>query len=102
MVELLESKREAIVNACVHYGVVRLHVFGSALGDEFRAGHSDVDLLVAFGEMDSFDRIDAYFDMLDELRALLGVDVDLVMVGAVKNRYILADIERTKQLLYAA
>ena len=42
------------------------------------------------------------FDMLDELRALLGVDVDLVMVGAVKNRYIAADIERTKQALYAA
>ena len=40
--------------------------------------------------------------MLDELRALLGVDVDLVMVGAVKNRYIAADIERTKQALYAA
>ena len=47
-------------------------------------------------------RLDAYFDMLDELRALLGVDVDLVMVGAVKNRYIAADIERTKRALYAA
>jgi hypothetical protein len=28
--------------------------------------------------------------------------VDLVMVGAVKNRFIAADIERTKQMLYAA
>jgi predicted nucleotidyltransferase len=102
MVELLESKREAIADTCVRYGVARLYVFGSALGDEFRPGHSDVDLLVDFGEMDSFERIDAYFDMLDELRALLGVDIDLVMVGAVKNRYIAADIERTKQVLYAA
>ena len=66
------------------------------------AGHSDVDFLVDFGEMDSFDRIDAYFDMLDALRALLGVEVNLVMVDAVKNRYIAADIERTKQKLYAA
>jgi hypothetical protein len=29
------------------------------------------------------------------------LDVDLVMVGAVKNRYIAADIARTKQALYA-
>jgi predicted nucleotidyltransferase len=29
-------------------------------------------------------------------------DVDLVMVDAVKNRYLAADIERTKQALYAA
>ena len=44
----------------------------------------------------------AYFDLLDDLRALLGVEVDLVMAGAVKNRYIARDIERTRQLLYAA
>lgn len=29
-------------------------------------------------------------------------DVDLVMVDAVKNRFIAADIKRTKQVLYAA
>jgi predicted nucleotidyltransferase len=40
--------------------------------------------------------------MLDELQELLGVEVDLVMVGAVKNRFIAAEIERTKQVLYAA
>lgn len=72
MVELLESQREAIRDTCVRHRVASLYVFGSALGDEFRPGHSDVDFLVDFGGMDSFDRIDAYFDMLDELRALLG------------------------------
>jgi hypothetical protein len=39
---------------------------------------------------------------LDDLRSLLGVEVDLVMVGAVKNVYIARDIERTRQVLYAA
>jgi hypothetical protein len=33
---------------------------------------------------------------------LLGVEVDLVMTGAVKNRYIARDIERTKRMLYSA
>jgi len=84
------------------YGGWRLEVFGSALRDDFRPGESDVDLLVGLGPMESYARVDAYFGMLDELQELLGVEVDLVMVGAVKNRFIAAEIERTKQVLYAA
>jgi predicted nucleotidyltransferase len=52
--------------------------------------------------MDPYARVDAYFDLLDELRSILGAEVDLMMVDAIKNRYIAADIERTKQALYAA
>ena len=52
MVGLIESKREAIVDVCARHGVSRLDVFGSALGDEFRPGESDVDFLVEFGAMD--------------------------------------------------
>lgn len=102
MVELIENKREAKADVCARHGVSRLDVSGSALGNELRPGESDVDFLVELGAMDPYERVDACFDMLDELRALLGVDVDLVMAGAVKNRYIAADIERTKQALYAA
>jgi len=32
----------------------------------------------------------------------MGLEIDLVMVGAVKNPYIARDIERTRQMLYAA
>lgn len=52
--------------------------------------------------MDSYARVEAYFGLLNELRALLQGDIDLVMVGAIKNPYIARQIERTKQLLYAA
>lgn len=102
MVAVLESQRDAISALCDRYGVVRLDVFGSALGDDFRPGESDVDLLVEFAPADPYAVAQAYFDMLDDLRALLGVEVDLVMAGAVKNRYIARDIERTKRTLYAA
>ena len=51
--------------------------------------------------MESYARVDAYFGMRDELRVLLNRDIDLVMVGAVKNLCISREIERTKQLLYA-
>jgi predicted nucleotidyltransferase len=102
VVEILQDKREAIAELCVRHGVARLDVFGSALRDDYRPGESDVDLLVEFAPMDGYAKAVAYFDLLDDLRALLRMDVDLVMVGAVKNRYIARDIERTRQLLYAA
>ena len=102
MARILESKREQIAASCARHGVLRLDAFGSAVRDDFRPGDSDVDLLVEFGRMDPHTRVDAYFDLLDELRNILGAEVDLVMVDAVKNRYIAADIERTKQAFYAA
>jgi len=102
VVEILEDKREAIAELCARHGVVRLDVFGSALRDDHRPGESDVDLLVEFGPMDGYAKAVAYFDLLEDLRSLLGVEVDLVMASAVKNRYIARDIERTRQLLYAA
>lgn len=82
--------------------MLRLDAFGSAVRGDFRPDNSDVDLLVEFGPMDPYARVDAYFDLLDDLRGILGTAVDLVMVDAVKNRYIAADIRRTKQALYAA
>jgi predicted nucleotidyltransferase len=102
MVGVFESKREQIAAACARHGVLRLDAFGSAVRGDFRPGDSDVDLLVEFGPMDVYARVDAYFDLLDEFRGILGREVDLVMVDAVKNRYIAANIERTKQTLYAA
>lgn len=102
MVRVLEDKRQAIAEICARYGVSRLEVFGSALRDDFRPGDSDLDLLVEFAPRDPYESADAYFGMLDDLRALLGVEVDLVMADAVKNPYIAREIQRTKRTLYAA
>lgn len=102
MAGVLENKLEAIAEVCVRHGVARLDAFGSALRDDFRPGESDVDLLVEFAFMEPYARVDAYFGMLEELRTLLGLEVDLVMAGAVKNPYIARDIERTRRILYAA
>ena len=99
---LLSDKSKAIAAICTRYGVARIDVFGSVLRDDFRPGESDIDLLVDFSPRDPYELAKDYFDMLDELGGLLGVKVDLVMVGAVKNPYIAEDIEQTKQLLYAA
>jgi len=102
MVTALDDKRELISEICRKYRVARLFAFGSALRDDYVPGRSDIDLLVEFEPRDPYALAEAYFDMLDELRDLLGEPVDLVMVGAIKNPYILADIEQSKQPLYAA
>lgn len=102
MVATLEGGLGAIRAACERFHVVRLDVFGSVLRDDFEPGRSDIDLLVDFGAMSPYDKPDAYFGLLDELRAILGADVDLVMAGALKNRYIREDVDRTKRVVYAA
>ena len=102
MIDIIESKQKQIIEICTRYGVARLHVFGSALHDGFRPNESDLDLLVEFIPIEGYARVDAYFGMLEELRALLDMRIDLVMVDAVKNQYIAREIERTKELLYAA
>ena len=99
---IIERNRDRIEHLCNDFGVNRLHVFGSAGRDDFKLGESDLDLLVEFEPMAPYDRVDAYFGLLEALRALFGMEVDLVMEGAVKNPYIARDIERTKQVLYAA
>ena len=102
MTEVPKNRLDAVAQACMRHGVTRLDVFGSALRDDFKPDQSDVDLLVELGPMEPYARVDAYFGLLEDLREILGERVDLVVAGAVKNRYIARDIERTKQLLYAA
>lgn len=102
MVAVLENKTEAIAALCRKYSVVRLYVFGSVLRDDYRLGESDIDLLVEFAPIGGHAKMHAYFGMLDELQALLGTKVDLVMTGAVRNDYIAREIESTKRMLYAA
>ncbi len=101
MIEILEANRDAIAELCRRHGVARLDAFGSALREDFLPAESDVDLLVELEPMEAYARVDAYFGLLEDLRALLGSRIDLVMAGAVKNPYIAGDIERTKRMLYA-
>ena len=102
MLVLSGEELDAIASLCRAYGVKRLHVLGSAATGSFEPGRSDVDLLVDFGDMGGRAKAHAYFDLQEGLRDVLGTEVALVMVGAVKNRYLARDIERTKRPLYAA
>jgi predicted nucleotidyltransferase len=99
---LIDEKLEEIAAACKRYGIERLFVFGSALRDDFKPGESDIDLLVEFGPLDITKRFHIYLDAREAFRNIFQADVDLVMRGAVKNKVIASEIDRTKKLVYGA
>jgi predicted nucleotidyltransferase len=96
----IDEKREEIAEACQRYGIERLFIFGSALRDDFRHGDSDIDLLVEFGPVDISRKFHAYLEARAAFSKILQAEVDLVMSGAVKNKVIAREIDRTKRLIY--
>ncbi len=101
MIDLVERHVQDVANACAKHRVARLDAFGSATRPDFQPGDSDLDLLVDFQPMAPTELVDAYYGLLDDLRAIFDAPIDLVMQGAVKNRYVAAAIDRERQLLYA-
>jgi uncharacterized protein len=73
---------QRVADLCQQWKIVELALFGSVLRDDFRAD-SDVDLLVSFSEGTHW----SLFDMVrmeDQLKAILGRNVDLVERKAVE------------------
>lgn len=102
MPALLDDKHAQIESLCRRYRVRRLDVFGSAIRDDFDPERSDVDFLVKFEADPDLNTFHAYMDLREALAQLLGRPVDLVMPSAVRNPYIKADIEATREPVYAA
>jgi uncharacterized protein len=98
----IDEKREEIAETCQRYGIERLFIFGSALREDFRPGESDIDLLVEFGPIDISKKFHTFLEARAAFSKILQAEVDLVMSGAVKNKVIAGEIERTKKLLYGA
>lgn len=70
----LDLPATTIAQFCRRYHIRKLSLFGSVLGERFRPD-SDVDVVVEFepGHVPGF----AFFDLQDELSAILGRHVDL-------------------------
>lgn len=90
-----------ISSICQRYGIRRLEVFGSAArGDDFQDDRSDADFLVEFSADRPTD-LGRFFGAKSALEQLLGRSVDLIESGAVRNPYVLADINRSRQPVYS-
>ena len=101
--KVIELNLEKIYELCRKYKVKTLSVFGSILTDRFN-DESDVDLLVTFIPHDpdnlEFDYVTNYIDLVESLESLFGRKVDLVVESGLRNKYFIANINRTKQLIY--
>ncbi len=99
----IEKHRETLTALCHRYGVVKLEVFGSsARGAHFDPAKSDADFLVEFEKVSGLSALDQFLGFSDALQRLVGRPVDLVESSAVRNPYVRATINRSKELIYAA
>lgn len=99
---LIEAQRARLPAVCSRYDVRRLEVFGSAARHDFDPLTSDLDFLVEFEDSPTGRSFDTYFALKDELESIFKRNVDLVEPGAVRNPYVRAEIDRDRQLVYAA
>lgn len=102
MHQLVEAKRVEIERLCRALSVRRLDLFGSALGDAFDPGSSDIDVLVEFDAGPGVDYFGTYFDLKEGLERILGRSVDVVSVTSIKNPYFKQQVLDTREPLYAA
>ena len=96
----IDIPTEDIKAFCRKWDVHEFSLFGSVLSDEFRPD-SDVDVLVSLADdslLSTFDLV----DMVDELKALFGRDVDMVEKEALRNPFRRHSILNNREVLYAA
>src|SRR5215470_15859 len=99
----IAEKRDALIALCKRYDVARLEVFGSAArGVDFDPAVSDADSLVEFKAESRLAPLEQFFGLAEALEDLLGRPVDLVEPSAVKNPFIRAAINRSREVLYGA
>nr|WP_204848093.1 DNA polymerase III subunit beta [Rhodopila globiformis] len=78
-------------------------MFGSAArGVDFDPATSDAGFLVEFDRNSNLPPLQQFFGLAEALESLLDRHVDLMETGAVRNPFILAEIERAPEVVYAA
>lgn len=98
----IEEKRADIARLCSQFSVSRLELFGSAAKGTFDPSRSDFDFLLELSDSPSLTPFEQYFGFKESLESLLGRPVDLVMTGAIQNRYFMQSVNESRRLLYAA
>jgi predicted nucleotidyltransferase len=103
MIDEIRSHREELQALCRRFHVRRLDLFGSAARGDFDRTRSDLDFLVEFDRDDpQAQSLRAYFGFKEALEALLGRPVDLVEASAMRNPYLKASIESSREPVFAA
>lgn len=98
--QVITDNIKNIISLCKRYKVKNLYVFGSILTNEFNE-RSDIDFLFNFsGEIDYNNYADNYFSLWEDMKILLGREIDLVDEKTLKNPIFIKEVESTRQLIY--
>lgn len=100
MANIADVPADKIRDFCRRWHVKELSLFGSVLTDQFRSD-SDVDVLVSYDESSTWDVWD-HLHAEEELKTLLGRNVDLVVKAAVRNPFRRQHILKNRKIIYAA
>ncbi len=85
------------------FGVLRLEVFGSVCTPAFDPERSDVDFLVEYPEgYDYGPWLARLFDLEEALAHVIGRKVDVVMPGALRNKWFRREADKTRVVVYDA
>ena len=98
---IVADKHQALADICRRAGVKRLEVFGSAARDDFDPSRSDIDFVVELATDPQRNPLNDYVELKDALEALFARPVDLVSAGSVRNPFVLASINRDRQLVFS-
>lgn len=85
MISLVENKMADVAELCERYGVERLDLFGSAVGDGLDSEESDLDFVVSFKRREPPALFDRYFGLKEDLEGLFEREVDLVTEEALEK-----------------
>ena len=100
--EILQRTTD-LADLCRFFGVLRLAVFGSAArAIDFDPATSDADFLVEFESNFDGSDLGQFFGFAEALERLLGRPIDLIESGAVINPFVRAEIDSTRETVYAA
>jgi hypothetical protein len=96
---IIENHIESLKKLCDTYNVDKMYLIGSALNSEF-TDKSDIDFLVKFKPIELSGYFENYMDFKDDLKNLLGREVDLLEEQTLKNPILRNSVNKTKELIY--
>ncbi|MEM6840673.1 MAG: nucleotidyltransferase domain-containing protein [Bacteroidota bacterium] len=97
---IIEQNIANLNELCEQFKVKRLYAFGSVITERFDPEKSDLDLLVELEEMSPIERGEKLIALWESLEDLFARKVDLLTDQPIKNPYLRASIDETKQLIY--
>ena len=90
---MIENHIENLKNLCDKYHVDKMYLFGSALNSNFNS-NSDIDFLVKFKPIDLAKYFENYINFKENLKKLVGREIDLVEQQTLKNPILISSIEK--------